>query len=401
MMKGAVQKASQTSSAVHNRRLAVQLLRHHGALSRQQLAQITGLRSSTLTYIVRELLDKQIVRTVGKRKSKSVGKKQVLLEINPNLGWVVGVGIDRDSVTLSCLDAAGKVIEQVNRKTGHVADEIPSTLVKYVQDWSREHDQPMDKLLGLGIATPGVVDYTRGIVLKSTWLNTQNFPMGRLVSDAIGAPVIVDNDANFAALAEARRGCARDLGTFVYFFVSSQLVGDKIQIYGLGSTFFLNHTLYRGTHFSSGEIDASLEPSPESRQCVTPEQLQMLADPDGPMPMGVDKVIHDLAATMSSVVNLIDPEAVVLGGNVCIANRHAVKALETAINSMIVPLPNRYVEVRTSRFVEHGNSMGAAFAAIEAVQISDNEPTPIGQIPAKGGNGSGALRSADSVPTNT
>lgn len=380
-MKGSLQKANQTSSAVHNRRLAVQLLRHHGTLSRQQLAQMTGLRSSTLTYIVRELLENQVVRTVGKRESKTVGKKQVLLEINPGLGWVAGIGIDRDSMSLSFLDAAGKIIGQERQVTGHNADELPSQLANHISKWADDNGESMQNLLGVGIAAPGVVDFKRGTLLKSTWLNTQNFPLGQLISEAVGVPVMVDNDANFSALAEARRGSARGLGTFIYFFVSSQHRGEIIQIYGLGSTYFLDHKLYRGTHYGAGEVDDTLEPSPSDTDRVTPEQLAILADPDKPITDELTKITSGLALPMASVVNLIDPEAVILGGNVRITNKQAVKTIESVINRTIVPLPNRFVEVRASTFVDHGNSVGAAIAAIEAVQIVEGEPLPVGQIP--------------------
>jgi len=376
-MKVAIHKASQTSLAVQNRRLAVQLLRYHGALSRQQLSQITGLGNSTLTYIVRELLENHVVRTVGKRESKTVGKKQLLLEINPDLGWVVGVCIDRDSVTLSFLDAAGKVIGHDHVPVGHNAEELPGQLAEHIRHWSDQHKESIDNLLGVGIAIPGVVDYTRGVVLKSTWLNTQNFPMGRLVSEAIGVPVVIDNDSNFAALAEARRGSAKDLGTFIYFYVSSQQHDDVIQIYGLGSTYFLNHKLFRGVHFGAGEVDAILEPTPS--ECVTPKQLEMLADPNAPITPELDRIALQLGKTMSSVVNLIDPQAVVLGGNVTIANKRVMKLIESIINGTIVSLPNRFVDVRASTYNDQGSSLGAAFAAIDGIPIVDGEQVPGGQ----------------------
>lgn len=377
-MRGVTQKSTQSISAVHNRRLAVQLLRHHGVLSRQQLAQITGLRNSTLTYIVRELLENKVVRTVGKAESKTVGKKQLLLEINPDLGWVVGISIDRDSLTLSYLDAAGKVLDQTRMPTGHSAEQLPRQLATSIRAWATAHDASMKKLLGVGIGTPGVVDYTRGVLLTSTWLNANNFPMARLVSEALGVPVLVDNDANYAALAEAYQGSARDLGTFIYFFVSSQQHHDVIQIYGLGSTYFIDHKLHRGVHFGAGEVDDFIEPNPS--EYVTPDQLKLLAQPDAPLTPELTRIGNDLAHTMSSVVNLIDPEAVILGGNVTISNTQIQKAIESAINQTIVSLPNRYVEVRGSTYRDFGSSMGAAFAVIDAIQIVESEPAGVGQV---------------------
>lgn len=393
MVKDNTQKANQTSSAAHNRRLAVRLLREHGELSRRQLAQITGLRSSTLTYIVRELLENRIVRTVGKRQSNTVGKKQMLLEINPDLGWVAGAGIDRDTMSISFLNAAGKVIGRERFNSGHDVEELPGKLAAHIRDWALREGESMENLLGAGIGIPGVVDSERGVLMRSTWLKAHAFPFAALLGEQLDAPVLIDNDANFAAIAESHLGSARGLSNFIYFFVSSQRNGDLIEIYGLGSTYFLNYKLYRGTHFGAGEVDAVLESNRIER--VTPGQLELMADEQGTLTPELEKIATSLATTMASVGNLLDPQAIVLGGNVSITNHQMVQAIERAMNRMLVPLPNRFVHVRPSRFLDHGISMGAATAAIEAVNIVEEVPTMsprVMSLSPKAGGGNGASR---------
>jgi len=378
MTKGIAQKANQSSSAAHNRRLTVSLLREHGALSRRQLAQITELRSSTLTYIVRELLENRILRTVGKRPSNNVGKKQMLLEINPDLGWVAGAGIDRDSMSLTFLDAASKVMGQNRIDAGHQVDRLPEMLNGYIRDFARGRGLSMENLLGIGIGLPGVVDPERGMLMRSTWLNTQAFPLGERLAQKIDVPIQMDNDANFAAIAEAHHGSAKGIRNFIYFFVSSQSTGDVINIYGLGSTCFLNYKLYRGTHFGAGEVDRVIEFNRIER--VTPDQLEQMSKEEGEVTPGLEKIAVSLATTIASVVNLIDPQAIILGGNVSINNRQMVRAIEREMNRMLVPLPNRFVHVRPSKFDDHGISMGAAISAIEAINIAEQEATPTARV---------------------
>jgi len=363
-------KANQTSTAMHNRRLTLSLLREHGPLSRWQLAQITGLRSSTLTYIVRELIDARLVRTVGKRKSNTVGKKQILLEINPDLGWVVGAGIDRDTVSLSFMNAAGRVIDRQRFDSGHRACELPGRVAEAVRAWARGSGESMENLLGIGIGTPGVVDAQRGVLLRSTWLKAEDFPFGQRLREIIDVPVLIDNDANCAALAEYYRGSARGLANFVYFFVSSQEMDGRLAIYGLGSTCFLNHTLYRGTHFGAGEVDSVLESN--RIEYTTYDELLRMAEEDAELTPELNSIAYTLARPMASVGNLLDPQAIILGGNVTIRNRQMIETIERALNHLLVPLPNRYVEVRSSRFTDRGTSVGAAMAAIEAVNVVDS-----------------------------
>ena len=247
-----ITKANQTSAAIHNRRLAVQLLRQHGTLSRRQLAQITGLRTSTLTYIVRDLLDQNIVRTVGKAESKTVGKKQILIEINPGLGWVVGVGLETDQALLVYVDASGEVIDRARMEVGHDADALPGLLCSWIDAWAARKKMSTGGLLGIGVGVPGVVDSECGRVLRSTWFAAEDLPLRDLIAKQIDAPVHIDNDANFAALGESRLGSARGLTNFVYFLMNAEVQQDGFAIRGLGTTIFLNGRLYRGSHFAAG-----------------------------------------------------------------------------------------------------------------------------------------------------
>ncbi len=365
-----ITKANQTSAAIHNRRLAVQLLRQHGTLSRRQLAQITGLRTSTLTYIVRDLLEQNIVRTVGKAESKTVGKKQILIEINPGLGWVVGVGLETDQASLVYVDASGEVIDRERMEVGHDADALPNLLRSRIDAWATRNKKSTDDLLGIGVGVPGVVDSEHGRVLRSTWFAAENLPLRDLIAQQIDTAVHVDNDANFAALCESRLGSARGLTNFVYFLMNSEAEQDEFAIRGLGTTIFLDGRLYRGSHFAAGEVDTLLEA--ERYANLSQEQIRLMAEKDAPISDVMKRLASQTGRTLTAVVDLIDPQAVVLGGNLAIANLKMIAEIEREMNSQLVKVPNREVAVRASELGDLGVSMGAAIAAIDAALIGED-----------------------------
>lgn len=367
-----ITKANQTSAAIHNRRLAIQLLRQYGSLSRRQLAQITGLRTSTLTYIVRDLLEQNIVRTVGKAESKTVGKKQILIEINPDMGWVVGVGLETDLAMLVYVDASGEVIDRERVEVGNNAQALPMLLRSKIDAWAVRKKKRLKNLLGLGVGVPGVVDNERGRVLRSTWFHTENLPLLELIHEAFDTTVIVDNDANFAALAESRLGNACGLNNFVYFLMNAEAEGEEFAIRGLGTTIFLDGRLYRGSHFAAGEVDTLLEA--ERYANLSREQLQRMADPDAPISDVLQRLARQTGRTLTAVVDLIDPQAVLLGSNLAIHNKQMIAEIEREMNQNMVKVPNREVVIRPALLEGLGVSMGAAIAALDAALVGE-DPT--------------------------
>jgi len=365
-----IAKANQSSAAIHNRRLAVQLLRQHGTLSRRQLAQITGLRTSTLTYIVRDLIEQNIVRTVGKAESKTVGKKQILLEINPGLGWVVGVGLETDMASLVYVDASGEMIDRERIEIGHDVNVVPVLLRSRIDAWAMRNKKDTADLLGVGVGVPGVVDSARGRVLRSTWFTAEDLPLQALITEQMDTNVIVDNDANFAALGESRLGSARGLTNFVYFLMNAQVEQDHFAIRGLGTTIFLDGSLYRGSHFAAGEVDTRLEA--ERYADISREHMQLLASEDEPLNDVMTRLALQTGRTLTAVVDLIDPQAVVLGGNPAIANKQMIAEIGRVMNNGLVNVPNREVAVRPSQLGDIGVSMGAAVAVIDAALRGDD-----------------------------
>lgn len=365
-------RVNQAGVAVNNRRLVIQLLRDVGPMSRQQLAQQAGLSKSSLTYITRELIEHEVIRTVGKLDRPGAGKKQTLLELNPDLGWVVGVGMGGDAASMVLLNAVGRVIDRDQVQIRERHEMLPKILRSRVDAWRVRHGRLPGRMLGVGMGVSGVVDVERGKVLKSTQLRIEGWNLRDALSEAFGTPAYIDNDSNFAMLAETRLGGCGEYPTFVYLLANAHEKGEHYVIRSVGSSLMIGGHIHRGAHFGAGEIDALVIPdAPEVR--VTSGQLLSLADPDGEFDSSYHPIADYIARPIIAIADLIDPSALVIGGNLCLANREMIGYIQDQVNKRIVHMSNRHVLVRSSMFMDHGVSTGAAITALDSALLQVGE----------------------------
>ncbi len=362
----------------NNRSAVLQLLHRNGANSRQELVELTGLRNSTLTSIIRDLIRSDVVRTTGKRESNKVGKKQELLEINPDLGWVVGAGVQERVISLIYMDASGGVIDRDLLQFGRNARLIPDLLKNRIDAWITRHGGPPGRLLGVGIGMPGVIDTDLNIVLRSTYYEISDFPLGQMVSDAIKTAVNIENDANCATLAESRLGSARDLDSFLMFVINVVERNQDYVVRSFGFSLFLEGRLFRGPHFAAGEINPPADVAHEPSDVITEEDLIVLAKPDGELPESLNPFVMRIADTLSEVVDLLDPQAIVLAGNLSLRNTKVIDAIEAEVNQRIVSLHNRYVSIRPTALMDQGICTGAALASLEKALTGRDLVSPNG-----------------------
>ena len=369
------------TAAAWNRALTLRLLREHGALSRQQISQMTRLRGSTLTYIVRELLTKNLVRVVGKRLSTQVGQKQVLLRLNPDAGWMLGVSLRPGEATLILLDAAGGRVDGKKLPIDGSLEALPAQLHQGLQAWLGVRGTPAGKLLALGVGVPGVVDAHSGVVLRARAFNAVNVPLHRLLAAQFSKfqsgpdpsppggdiAICVDHDACFGASAEAADGAAVGLNHFLYYSINYSRVDSSIRFNSYGSALFLDGQIYRGAFYAAGELTFALEPP---NLDVTETELAALGDTDAELTPTLVELAERMARSLEPIMNFIDVQMIVLAGAARVVNRAFVDVVQQHVSSQLIPVPDRSVRVVCSAFEPEGAARGAAVAAFEAALIS-------------------------------
>ncbi|QZN86701.1 ROK family transcriptional regulator [Cellulomonas sp. C5510] len=225
----------------HNRALVLQHLFHEGPSSRADLARSTGLTRVTVSDLVSVLISEGLVEELGLRPEGRVGKPATLVGMRTEEFHVVAVDLADDaSLRGAVMTLTGAVVARravsLDGRTGDAA-------VAVLEDLCRELLAAADRpVVGVGIGSPGVID-SSGYVVAAPNRGWYELPLAALLTERLGVPVQVANDANTHALGEYTYGGATGTGLMVV------TVGQ-----GVGAGIVLDGALVRGRGDAAGEI---------------------------------------------------------------------------------------------------------------------------------------------------
>lgn len=215
-----------------------------GPVSRAVIAEALRVSPATVTAITRDLIEAGLVEMAGKAPAAGRGRPSELLAIVPDGVSLLGAKVMEDHVTWVLADLRGDVLTggaaSFDPRPDDPAGRLGEVLADVVADVA-------GLLLGVGLGVPGTVATDDGVV-TSPMFGWQALPLGRVVAERVGLPVVVDNDVNTLAVAQHLYGRGRSLDDFV-----SVTVGR-----GVGLGIFLDGGLRRGQRGGAGEIGHTL-----------------------------------------------------------------------------------------------------------------------------------------------
>ncbi|MCZ2403165.1 ROK family transcriptional regulator [Paenarthrobacter sp. Z7-10] len=217
----------------------------HG-ISRVELVQATGLSTQTVSNIVRKQLDLGLLNE-GHKTVTGPGKPRTPLTIEPRSRFAVGVHLDPSVMTFVVLDLAGDVVARCRHEMPAVAD--PDTTVARmaaaIDGLVRTAKVPRDRVLGVGIASPGPINEDRGIVVDAPLLiGWQAVRLRESLRGATGLPVLLDKDVMAAAHAELWSSSRGENENFAFIYLGT----------GIGAGLVINGQVMRGASNNVGEI---------------------------------------------------------------------------------------------------------------------------------------------------
>ncbi len=324
-------------------------LREHAPISRAALAEITGLNKTTVSSLVGELIDNQFVREIGLGSAGSVGRRAMLLKLNPAAGCLVSGEIGVDFISVIAANFAADILwrhqTRIDPAMGQQA--IAEQAASLLQQAREQGLSSCRNLLGVAVGVPGLVDLATGTLLFAPNLGWRDVPLRSILQQVFDAPVFVDNEANLAALGEHYFGAARGYEEVLYISVGV----------GLGGGLVHNGQIYRGVTGVAGELGhMTVDPDGEMCNCGNrgcwetlvsqralfrhieqaiqagqASQLSQMINGDYSrltVPLvaeaaragdavalaALDKVGHNLGIGIASLVNALNPELVVFGG---------------------------------------------------------------------------------------
>jgi len=220
-------------------------IHYNSQISRSELASQLDLNRSTVLDLLAELEQRGLVtQTMGDRDG-AVGRPSMMVEPS---GKVLSFAVSprMDALTVAVMGMGGKVVEKFRQpmRRGTTIDEMAVITGRVIAKF--RNALPADSLLtGIGVAIPGQVQISKGIVRAAPSLGWDEVPFAAMLADITGLPVWLDNDASVSCVAELRFGVGRGYQNLVLLFGAAG---------GIGGGVVVNGSLLRGIDGYAGEL---------------------------------------------------------------------------------------------------------------------------------------------------
>ncbi|WP_040226748.1 ROK family transcriptional regulator [Bhargavaea cecembensis] len=332
-----MQSQNEERNRNRNARQVLQCVKESGCTTRTEIARKLSLSKPTVSAAVSGLIEEGwIVETGSGEASASGGRKPVNLKFNPKNAHCIGIDIGGTKVAVGITDLDGELeCYRTFPTQEHLDRDLFETIRGKVDEMKKERAIQDDRIIGIGAGVPGVTNVETGIVEEAPALKWRDFPVRDRLREVFPYPVYVDNDVNIGVLGEHWKGRGRDRRNLIYIAIGT----------GIGSGIILNGQLFRGSHYSAGEIGytvtdrdlaGSYEPSFEGygflesiaggtsvgrslskrlgRPVSAEEAFSLYRSGDPEAAETIGAAIGHLGIAVANYVSLLDPELIILGG---------------------------------------------------------------------------------------
>lgn len=244
---------SYLSSCLNAKMVVVNLIKEIGKISRLEISGLTGIKASSLTGLVAELLNEGIVRECAKNEIPkpekiSKGRRPTLLQINPQIGTIIGVHIDHTSVRSANMDFQGNIKNYIKKEfslplsqSEIIAKSLESTKEIMCADSKSQNNQ----ITGIGVGVVGVVSSQEGKVFSFPKVEKwQEVSLKEIFTSELHLPVIVEKATDAAALGEKWLGAIQNINNALYVHLGE----------GISLGIIIDGKLYRGISGNAGEL---------------------------------------------------------------------------------------------------------------------------------------------------
>ncbi|GAA4856956.1 ROK family transcriptional regulator [Kitasatospora terrestris] len=382
-----------------NRSILLSKLFFDAPLSRLELAQLTGLSGATVSNLTGELVDERLIVPVGQVESDG-GRPRVMLRVDPRYGYLVGADVGETGVKVELFDLAMERRGEADlplageRPTpAEVADHVVAGLARVLGAAGVQADQ----VIGIGVAVPGMVERGESIAVHAPTIGWQAVPLERLLRErGVTAPVFVDNGAKAQGRAEmwfgAGRGARHAVVALVGSGVGAAVINDGAAYRGAGSTAGeWGHTtlVYGGRECRCGArgcleayvgAGAVVERHREVGGGLAGDDQEaaiaaLLADPSAEAERVLAETADYLGAGIANLINLFNPERVVLGGWAgLLLGPRLLPRIREAAERQALAFPFGQVTVEMGSLGSDAVAFGAAMLPLEALLGAGADP---------------------------
>ncbi|MDI6782768.1 MAG: ROK family protein [bacterium] len=394
----------------HHRAVFLNLIRKRGPLSRTYIYKTTNIRITTVTDVVKELIESGIVIEVGSAASTG-GRKPVLLSINPAAGSIIGVDVRATVIRGVLTDLKSQIISQYHKDitaltTGEAilenTKEVIRSLVQLVPD--------RQKLLGIGLSVAAMVDSDKGeVVFAANIPGWDHLALTAIIEKEFHTSVLLEATARAAVLGERAFGCGQGIDDLIFYHIGM----------GIGAGIISHGRLFCGTNESAGEIGHTVidEFGPACR-CGNFGCLEALASAKAirdhavaALGKGIESILTNLvdndhskitAETVyhaavkgdklcrrilqeagahlgigaANLINILNPALLIVGGGLSKAGEFILEPLIRTLQERSLAVSAKAVKVVTSTLGDNAAPLGATTLVLKRVFAIPELPAP-------------------------
>ncbi|OED43751.1 hypothetical protein ACH42_09335 [Endozoicomonas sp. (ex Bugula neritina AB1)] len=315
----------------------------HGAISRIQIARQCQLAAGSVTRITRFLIEEGFIREV-ELQSTERGRPAISLKAESDKIQTLSVSVGRTHIHCGLCNLHGELLAEHTEPFTALNQRIYlSQLIELVQSFLKKHRDITQRIAGVGITTPGLVNSKTGVVHYLPHMKVNSMPVAEEVSKAVGLPCYINNFTSAMALAEHQQGVSKHCPNSVMVSVHN----------GVGSGMILDGKLYEGSALAAGEIGhTQIDPLGKRCYCGNFGCLEMLVSnhaiessmrkqlqagavshltessnindicrlANNGDQLGIDllkRAASDLGKVIAMSVNILSPDQIILAGEIC------------------------------------------------------------------------------------
>ncbi|ELZ1260295.1 ROK family protein [Vibrio fluvialis] len=367
------------------------LIDQKGPISRIDLSKESELAPASITKITRELIEAHLIHETTVQEAISRGRPAVGLQTN-NEGWqFLSMRLGRGYLTIALHELGGDVLIDTKIDIHEIdQDDVLERLLFEIDEFFQTYAAQLDRVTSIAITLPGLVNSEQGIVLQMPHYNVANLALGPEIYKATGLPVFVANDTRAWALAEKLFGHSQDVDNSVLISIH----------HGLGAGIILDGRVLQGRHGNIGEL-GHIQIDPNGKRChcgnigcletvassqaireqvaerlaageasslsekahedITIEDICAAAAEGDPLAVDVVETLgRYLGSAIAIVINLFNPEKVLIGGVINQAKNVLYPAIQRCIEEQSLPVYHQDLQLVESRFYKQATMPGAA-----------------------------------------
>ncbi|ALX66483.1 ROK family transcriptional regulator [Microbacterium sp. XT11] len=358
----------------------LRLVHHEGPRSRAVITAETGLNRSTVSALVADLVEAGLVEEREPDVTRKVGRPSPIVVAGDDV-VAIAVNPEVDAIEVGAVTLGGVVRERarVDAPGSVSVDDVVRIVTEILTTW-RSAQLDGCRIVGIGVAVPGLVRAADGVVRLAPHLGWEEEDVAAPLARATGLPVVVDNDATLGARAERLFGVARDHADVVYLNGGASGIGGGAIVHGIplaGADGYAGEwgqtspsVLRPEDRLVAGGV---LEDEVNRSRLLAAAGLESgddaalaaaLAAAEGEEAVAeIERQRRVLSATLSNAVDVLNPSMIVLGGFLAILLDHDPEGFDRAVRARALAAPAERLRIRSAALGADRLLIGAAEAA--------------------------------------